>query len=84
MWLPLLLLFGTGDISLSQQETQCRPNQSCLQKDLCPEILDLYAQLKEETDQDKKNALITNLKSKVNIHSKKFILHKIKSLFTGL
>jgi len=64
MWLPLLLLFGTGDISLSQ-ETQCRPNQSCLQKDLCPEILDLYAQLKEETDQDKKNALITNLKSKV-------------------
>ena len=60
--LLLLLLLGNIDISLSQ----CTPSQACVPKAECPEILDLYAKHKEETDEDKKQALLTNLKSQVN------------------
>ena len=78
MFLPtsllLLLLFLLGNVQISLcgldlREVQCQPSQSCIKKDQCPEIVKLYAQLKEETDEDKKKALITNLQSQVNIYA---------------
>ena len=73
MFLPrslLLFLLGNVEISgLDLREIQCEPSQSCVEKDQCPEIVNLYAQLKVETEGDKKKALITNLQSQVNIDS---------------
>ena len=50
------------------QEIQCQPSQNCVEKDQCPEVVTLYAQLKEESEEDKRQALITNLQSRVNIY----------------
>ena len=62
----LLLLFSNIFLAVSALEaTECSSSQSCLPKEDCPAVVQLWEDFKQEKDRETKLSLLAEYKSKV-------------------